>query len=127
VSLFIPHQANLRIIEAACKRVSLPMERVFVNVDRYGNTGAASVYVALEEALAAGRIKRGDLVLLAAFGGGFACGAGLMRRQRPGPPPPPRARERRRPVLGARPRRPPRRRGGSATSPPPRWAWTYAA
>jgi 3-oxoacyl-[acyl-carrier-protein] synthase-3 len=79
VSLFIPHQANLRIIEAACKRVNLPMERVFVNVDRYGNTGAASVYVALDEALAAGRIKRGDVVLLAAFGGGFAWGAALMR------------------------------------------------
>jgi 3-oxoacyl-[acyl-carrier-protein] synthase III len=79
VRLFIPHQANLRIIEAACKRVNLPMERVFVNVDRYGNTGAASVYVALEEALAAGRIARGDLVLLAAFGGGFAWGAALMR------------------------------------------------
>src|SRR5205085_5016749 len=79
VNLFIPHQANLRIIEAACKRVSLPMDRVFVNVDRYGNTGAASVYVALEEALAAGRIKRGDLVLMAAFGGGFAWGAVLMR------------------------------------------------
>jgi 3-oxoacyl-[acyl-carrier-protein] synthase-3 len=79
VSLFIPHQANLRIIEAACKRVSLPMDRVFVNVDRYGNTGAASVYVALEEALAAGRIKRGDLVLKAAFGGGFAWGAILLR------------------------------------------------
>ena len=79
VNLFIPHQANLRIIEAACKRVNLPMDRVFVNVDRYGNTGAASVYVALEEALGAGRIKRGDLVLLAAFGGGFAWGAVLMR------------------------------------------------
>jgi 3-oxoacyl-[acyl-carrier-protein] synthase-3 len=79
VSLFIPHQANLRIIEAACKRVSLPMERVFINVDRYGNTGAASVYVALEEALAAGRITRGDLVLMAAFGGGFAWGAVLVR------------------------------------------------
>jgi 3-oxoacyl-[acyl-carrier-protein] synthase-3 len=79
VSLFIPHQANLRIIEAAAKRVGLPMERVFVNVDRYGNTGAASIYVALEEAVAAGRIKRGDLVLLAAFGGGFAWGAVLMR------------------------------------------------
>jgi 3-oxoacyl-[acyl-carrier-protein] synthase-3 len=79
VSLFIPHQANLRIIEAACRRVGLPMERVFVNVDRYGNTGAASVYVALEEAVAAGRIQRGDLVLLAAFGGGFAWGAVLIR------------------------------------------------
>jgi 3-oxoacyl-[acyl-carrier-protein] synthase III len=79
VDLFIPHQANLRIIEAASKRVNLPMERVFVNVDRYGNTGAASVYVALEEAVTSGRLKRGDLVLLAAFGGGFAWGAALMR------------------------------------------------
>ena len=79
VSLFIPHQANLRIIEAAAKRVGLPMERVLVNVDRYGNTGAASVFVALEEALVAGRVKRGDLVLVAAFGGGFAWGACLIR------------------------------------------------
>jgi 3-oxoacyl-[acyl-carrier-protein] synthase-3 len=79
VGLFIPHQANLRIIEAAVKRVSLPMDRVFVNVDRYGNTGAASVYVALEEALAAGRIQKGDLILMAAFGGGFAWGAVLLR------------------------------------------------
>ncbi|PYO25403.1 MAG: 3-oxoacyl-ACP synthase [Candidatus Rokuibacteriota bacterium] len=79
VNLFIPHQANLRIIEAAAKRVNLPMERVFVNVDRYGNTGAASVYVALEEALAGGRIKKGDLILIAAFGGGFAWGTALMR------------------------------------------------
>jgi 3-oxoacyl-[acyl-carrier-protein] synthase-3 len=79
VDLFIPHQANLRIIEAAAKRVNLPMERVFVNVDRYGNTGAASVYVALEEAVSSGRLKRGDLVMLAAFGGGFAWGAALMR------------------------------------------------
>jgi 3-oxoacyl-[acyl-carrier-protein] synthase-3 len=79
VNLFIPHQANLRIIEAAAKRVNLPMERVFINVDRYGNTGAASVYVALEEAVSSGRLKHGDLVLLAAFGGGFAWGAALMR------------------------------------------------
>ena len=79
VDLFIPHQANLRIIEAAVKRVGLPMDKVFVNVDRYGNTGAASVYVAMEEAVAAGRLKRGDLVLLAAFGGGFAWGAALLR------------------------------------------------
>lgn len=79
VTLFIPHQANLRIIEAAVKRVNLPMERVFVNVDRYGNTGAASVYVALEEAVSQGRVRPGDLVLLAAFGGGFAWGAALLR------------------------------------------------
>lgn len=79
VSLFIPHQANLRIIEAACKRLAFPMERVFVNLDRYGNTGAASIYVALEEAATAGRMRPGDLVLLAAFGGGVTWGAALLR------------------------------------------------
>ena len=79
LALFIPHQANLRIIEAAVKRLKLPMDRVLVNVDRYGNTGAASVYVALEEALATKRIKPGDLVLMAAFGGGFTWGAALLR------------------------------------------------
>jgi 3-oxoacyl-[acyl-carrier-protein] synthase-3 len=79
VDLFVPHQANLRIIEAAAKRLAMPMERVFVNVDRYGNTGAASVYVALEEAWSLGRIKRGDVLLLAAFGGGFTWGAALVR------------------------------------------------
>ncbi len=79
VDVFIPHQANLRIIEAAVKRLKLPMERVVVNVDRYGNTGAASVYVALEEAWASKRLKPGDLVLLAAFGGGFTWGAALIR------------------------------------------------
>jgi 3-oxoacyl-[acyl-carrier-protein] synthase-3 len=57
----------------------MPMERVFVNIDRYGNTGAASVYVALEEAVTTGRIQRGDLVLMAAFGGGFAWGTALMQ------------------------------------------------
>ncbi len=79
LALFIPHQANLRIIEAAVKRLKLPMERVFVNVDRYGNTGAASVYVALEEAWATKRMGAGDLVLLAAFGGGFTWGTALIR------------------------------------------------
>ena len=79
VDLAIPHQANLRLIEAAARRLDLPMEKVFVNVDRYGNTGAASVYVALEEAWATGRLHPGDLVLLAAFGGGFTWGAALLR------------------------------------------------
>ena len=79
VALFVPHQANLRIIEAAVKRLGVPMERVLVNIDRYGNTGSASVYVALEEAWSLGRIKRGDLLLLAAFGGGFTWGAALVR------------------------------------------------
>ena len=76
---FIPHQANLRIIEAAVKRLKLPMDRVLVNVDRYGNTGAASVYVALEEAWASKRLNAGDLVLMAAFGGGFTWAAALLR------------------------------------------------
>jgi 3-oxoacyl-[acyl-carrier-protein] synthase-3 len=79
VDLFVPHQANLRIIEAAARRLHMPMDKVIVNVDRYGNTGAASVYVALEEAWAQGRVKRGDLLLLAAFGGGFTWGAALVR------------------------------------------------
>ena len=79
IDLFIPHQANLRIIQAAARRLGLPMDKVFVNIDRYGNTGAASIYLALDEAVAGGRLKRGDLVLMAAFGGGFTWGAGLMR------------------------------------------------
>jgi 3-oxoacyl-[acyl-carrier-protein] synthase-3 len=79
LDLFVPHQANLRIIEAAVKRLQVPMEKVMVNVQRYGNTGAASVYVALEEAWAGGRVKPGDLILLAAFGGGFTWGAALLR------------------------------------------------
>lgn len=79
LAAFVPHQANLRIIEAAVKRLKVPMERVMVNVERYGNTGAASVYVALEEAWTNGRVKPGDLILLAAFGGGFTWGAALLR------------------------------------------------
>jgi 3-oxoacyl-[acyl-carrier-protein] synthase-3 len=79
LDLFIPHQANLRIIEAAAQRLGLSMEKVVVNVDRYGNTGAASVYVAMEEACATGRLRRGDLVLLSAFGGGVTWGAALVR------------------------------------------------
>lgn len=79
VDLFVPHQANVRIIEAVARRLRVPMEKVVVNVDRYGNTAAASVYVALEEAWAQGRLKPGDLALLATFGGGFTWGAALVR------------------------------------------------
>ena len=79
LNLFIPHQANLRIIEAAVKRLKVPMDKVMINVDRYGNTGAASVYVAMEEAWSSKRLNTGDLVLLAAFGGGFTWGAALLR------------------------------------------------
>jgi 3-oxoacyl-[acyl-carrier-protein] synthase-3 len=75
VSLFIPHQANQRIIDAAAKFMGLPSERVFVNVDRYGNTSAASVPIALDEARRAGRIKDGDKLVMVAFGGGLTWGA----------------------------------------------------
>ncbi len=79
VDLLIPHQANLRIITATAKRLGIPMEKVFVNVNRYGNTSAASVPLALDEARKEGRIKDGDLVELVTFGAGFTWGAAVMR------------------------------------------------
>jgi 3-oxoacyl-[acyl-carrier-protein] synthase-3 len=75
IDLFIPHQANIRIIEAVAKGLGLPMERMFVNLDRYGNTSAASVPLALAEAVDAGRIRQGDNVVIVAFGAGFTSGA----------------------------------------------------
>jgi 3-oxoacyl-[acyl-carrier-protein] synthase-3 len=79
LSLVIPHQANLRIITALADRLGVPMSKVMVNLDRYGNTSAASVPVALDEARREGRIRRGDVVLLNAFGAGFAWGAAVIR------------------------------------------------
>lgn len=79
VDCFIPHQANLRIIEAAARRLGQPMDKFFVNVDRYGNTSAASVPVALYEAVEQGRVRPGDLVAFVAFGGGLTWGAAAMR------------------------------------------------
>jgi 3-oxoacyl-[acyl-carrier-protein] synthase-3 len=79
VDLFVPHQANLRIIDAVGKRLGLDPEKVFVNVDKYGNTSAASIPIALREALDAGRLKEGDLVLMDAFGAG-ATAAGVVLR-----------------------------------------------
>ena len=75
----IPHQANLRIIEATAKRLDMPMERVIVTVDRTGNTSAGSVPLALDEAIRSGKVKRGELLLLEAFGGGFTWGSALVR------------------------------------------------
>ncbi|MBA3876442.1 MAG: 3-oxoacyl-ACP synthase [Anaerolinea sp.] len=75
VSLFIPHQANIRIIEAVAKGLSLPMNRMFVNLDRYGNTSAASVPIALAEAVNEGRVAVGDRICMVAFGAGFTSGA----------------------------------------------------
>jgi 3-oxoacyl-[acyl-carrier-protein] synthase-3 len=75
ISLFIPHQANIRIIEAVAKGLNLPMDRMFTNVDRYGNTSAASVPIAMAEAVNEGRVKVGDRITIVAFGAGFTSGA----------------------------------------------------
>ena len=75
VDLFIPHQANIRIIEAVAKGLKLPLDRFFVNIDRYGNTSAASVGIALDEAVAEGRVRAGDKLVFVAFGAGFTSGA----------------------------------------------------
>jgi 3-oxoacyl-[acyl-carrier-protein] synthase-3 len=79
VHLIVPHQANLRIINAVAERLGLPPEKVFTNVDRYGNTSAASVPIALDEALEANRIRDNDLVMLNACGGGLTWGANILR------------------------------------------------
>ena len=79
IDLFIPHQANSRIIEAATKRLGLPKEKVFVNLQRYGNTSCASIPLALSEALDEGRIHEGDNIVLVGFGGGLAWGALVFR------------------------------------------------
>lgn len=75
----VPHQANKRIIEATAKRLGMPMEKVILTVAKYGNTSAASVPMALDVAVRDGRIKRGDLLLMEAFGGGFTWGSALIR------------------------------------------------
>ncbi|MBC15801.1 3-oxoacyl-[acyl-carrier-protein] synthase III [Pseudodesulfovibrio profundus] len=79
VDVLIPHQANLRIIDAVGRKFDIPEEKVFSNIDRYGNTSAASVPVALTEAVETGFVKKGDLVLMPTFGGGFTWGAGLIQ------------------------------------------------
>ena len=79
VALVVPHQANQRIGDAVAQRLGLPPEKVFQNIQRYGNTTAASIPIALTEAREAGLVKRGDLVVLAAFGAGFAWGACALR------------------------------------------------
>jgi 3-oxoacyl-[acyl-carrier-protein] synthase-3 len=79
VDIVVPHQANLRIIEGVAKRLGVPMERVYVNIDRYGNTSSASIPIALDEARREGRAGEGDTVLMTAFGGGLAWGSVLLR------------------------------------------------
>ncbi|ALN65729.1 beta-ketoacyl-ACP synthase III [Lysobacter antibioticus] len=79
IDWLIPHQANLRIIEATAKRLDMPMDRVIVTVDRHGNTSSGSVPLALDEAVRSGKVQRGQLLLLEAFGGGFTWGSALLR------------------------------------------------
>jgi 3-oxoacyl-[acyl-carrier-protein] synthase-3 len=79
ISLLIPHQANLRISQMVASGLELPEERMFNNIDQYGNTTACSIPLALYEALEAGKVREGDLVCLAAFGAGFTWGAALLR------------------------------------------------
>jgi 3-oxoacyl-[acyl-carrier-protein] synthase III len=76
---FIPHQANKRIITSTADRLGLPPERVIINIDKYGNTSAGTIPLAMETAIEEGKLKKGDLVLLAAVGAGFTVGAALMR------------------------------------------------
>ena len=78
LSLVIPHQANARIIDAAIKRLNLPSDRFFVNIDRYGNTSSASIPIALCEAIAAGRVNQGDRMVLVGFGAGLTWAAAAV-------------------------------------------------
>jgi 3-oxoacyl-[acyl-carrier-protein] synthase-3 len=79
IAWFVPHQANVRIIDAACQRLDIPLERTVVNIDRYGNTSAASIPIALFEAVDDGRIADGDLVLLSGFGAGMTWASAVLR------------------------------------------------
>lgn len=79
IDLFVPHQANLRIIDAAAKRLGLTSDRVFKNVEKYGNTGGASIPIALHEAEESGMLKKGDVVMTVGFGAGLVWGANIIR------------------------------------------------
>jgi 3-oxoacyl-[acyl-carrier-protein] synthase-3 len=78
IDILIPHQANVRIIEATAKHANIPMDKVYVNVDRYGNTSSASIPIALDEAIESGRVKAGTTALLVAFGAGFTWGSMIV-------------------------------------------------
>jgi 3-oxoacyl-[acyl-carrier-protein] synthase III len=79
VDLLVPHQANIRIIEATAKHAGMPLEKVMINVDRYGNTSSASIPLAIDQAIAEGRVKPGSILLLVAFGGGFTWASAVVR------------------------------------------------
>ena len=79
IDLLVPHQANIRIIQATADHAGIPMDKVMVNVDKFGNTSSASIPLALADAVAQGRVKPGSLLLLVAFGAGFTWGSTVMR------------------------------------------------
>jgi 3-oxoacyl-[acyl-carrier-protein] synthase-3 len=79
IDLLIPHQANIRIIEATAKHANIPMDKVFVNVERYGNTSSATIPIAISEAIESGRIHEGSTVMLVAFGAGFTWASMVVR------------------------------------------------
>jgi len=79
IDLFIPHQANIRIIDAVAKRLEFPLEKAFVTIHKYGNISSATIPIALDEAVRQGRLREGNHVLMAAFGGGLTWGAALAR------------------------------------------------
>jgi len=79
IDLLIPHQANLRIIQAMAKRLNMPMDKVMLTIHKYGNTSAASIPMAMDEAVREGKIKDNDLILLEAFGGGLTWASALIR------------------------------------------------
>jgi len=79
ITLFIPHQANIRIVKSLIERLNVPSEKIYVNIDKYGNTSAASIPIALDEANREGRLKKNDLLLCCAFGSGFTWGASIIR------------------------------------------------
>ncbi len=78
IKMLISHQMNARIIESAVKRLKMPSEKVFININEYGNTSAASVPIAFDECVRQGKIKRGDLIVLVAFGAGLTWGANII-------------------------------------------------
>lgn len=79
LDLYVPHQANVRILKAVTERLGLPLEKVMLNLERYGNTSAASIPIALDEAVRAGRVQDGSLVMLGAFGAGLTWASVLIR------------------------------------------------
>jgi len=79
VALIVPHQVNIRILQAAAERLGVGMDKIYCNIDRYGNTSAASVAIALDEAARTGRLRRGDIVVLVAFGGGLTWSSAVVR------------------------------------------------